>query len=983
MFNNRVVIAQAETLRKIFLAKNKDYSDYAEVIKKYNGPFKALAAWLMARDFEKPQVDDIVGHLDPYIKKGRLKPDEIVVSPSYIQIKDSEAYEELDPFVNFIHGSYPVALIRSDKSNESTEKTPVLVGNGIKIFEVNNADDSRQLAHDTSWCIAYPGQNNMWTSYRSSSASTFFIVFDDNPPTSDQRKVAIDFNYRGVQLTDIKNFTGEKLSNNMDWDDYSKYLKSKGIDLEKTRTNPETGEDEIILKNKPLSEEEKFFMSYYQFATRGAELTVEDIKLWPKGLIQIKSQVTPQEYNRTEFRDSREKELFLANGYDRDLNKILELQLKGSGRVQKRFQLQKDQIVSIVDNRGFEYSVESEPKIMTLDDIIGGQAPTSQLNDSTLDSILNENNPITKITLKNGESKNYLTKFIGMGYELPDEIFEYVVGLPDAKDLLLQYVDSGIELPEIQIKKIKEVPSLFKTYARKQLIALSRNGIEYAHILRHLDPDDQKTRDMVLDTLLPKDVINIHSKKIHSILDDIKGVPEEWLKIPQLSIPIRRASSIETHKDTLERKVALCMGEIHPSWINCTVEEALIYLNDQETVSKFKDEAIAQKYLPAIFEPFFDINEYKNRLMKIPFDVRNDPAFNKYNALVKVGHSSSDISYNKTTHENLAYEEIAVRMIAGDIKVHYGVVGDKEFWLYFINNYQSFYNTIFKNIGYEITETIYRDAWGDIVDESLLDSENNEYEASESTVYDKDRQRASYIYEFERSLKIKPYLSVMETPEIWQALETNFPEQALEIIYSRVNRSEIISEYVSQSINSFSDIPDESSYIFEKDNPIIRKITQNGFDVDKFVEKYKFRAFYNIIQLDSWNPELVDSISDDDFLKILRLENGFGDHHILWLEQNRPKVLVKLFNETLSNLLFSYEQRQYIGKNVLPKLQQPEQIEEPAIEEPVIEEPAPTSEAEEMPEEPTTASIKLMVKIARILDLKKEYRLADKLTYMF
>ena len=223
----------------------------------------------------------------------------------------------------------------------------------------------------------------------------------------------------------------------------------------------------------------------------------------------------------------------------------------------------------------------------------------------------------------------------------------------------------------------------------------------------------------------------------------------------------------------------------------------------------------------------------------------------------------------------------------------------------------------------------------------------------------------------------------METPEIWQALETNFPEQALEIIYSRINRSEIISEYVSQSINSFSDIPDESSYIFEKDNPIIRKITQNGFDVDKFVEKYKFRAFYNIIQLDSWNPELVDSISDDDFLKILELENSFGDHHIRWLEQNSPEALVKLFYGPRNNLLFSYEQRQYIGKNVLPKLQQPEQIEEPVIEEPAIEDPAPTSEAEEMPEEPTTASIKLMVKIARILDLKKEYRLADKLTYMF
>jgi hypothetical protein len=266
MFNNRIVVAQVELLRQIFLAKGKDYAGYAELISKYDGPFKALASWLMARDFDQAQTDDIIGHLIPYIKKGRLKTDEINISPSAVKIKNSEAYAELIPFVDFIHGTYPTALARTKETNEATERTPVLIGEGIKIYEVNNPNDSRELASDTPWCIAYPGQNNMWTSYRSGGASSFFIVYDDNPPTPDQRKVAIDFNVGGVDLTDILNFTGKKLSNGMDWDEYSEYLESKGIDLKVKRTNPETNEEEKILQNKPLSDEEKFFLQYYNIS---------------------------------------------------------------------------------------------------------------------------------------------------------------------------------------------------------------------------------------------------------------------------------------------------------------------------------------------------------------------------------------------------------------------------------------------------------------------------------------------------------------------------------------------------------------------------------------------------------------------------------------------------------------------------------------------------------------------------------------------
>lgn len=227
MFNNRIVIAQVKLLKDIFLEKNKDYAGYAEIISTYDGPFKALASWLMARDFDKPQTDDIIGHLIPYIKKGRLKADEIIVSPKAVKIKNSEPFTELLTFVDFVHGRFPTALPTKKVENQTTERTPVISGQGIQIYEVNNPNDSRELAGDTSWCIAYQGQNNMWTSYRSGGASTFFIVFDENPPSEELRKVAIDFNVGGVDLTDINNHTGRTLTNGMDWDAYSNYLEKR------------------------------------------------------------------------------------------------------------------------------------------------------------------------------------------------------------------------------------------------------------------------------------------------------------------------------------------------------------------------------------------------------------------------------------------------------------------------------------------------------------------------------------------------------------------------------------------------------------------------------------------------------------------------------------------------------------------------------------------------------------------------------------
>jgi hypothetical protein len=155
MFNYRIVVAQAQTLKDIFSAKEKDYSEFRDLVQSYQGPYKLLSAWLFARDFQKPQVDDIVRHLDPYIRKGQLKPGEIIVSPSAVKIKNSEPFEEIVPFSDFIHAQFPVATKESKEPVKvQVEDVPVATGDGIKIYQINSADDGRRLVgKSTKFCI--------------------------------------------------------------------------------------------------------------------------------------------------------------------------------------------------------------------------------------------------------------------------------------------------------------------------------------------------------------------------------------------------------------------------------------------------------------------------------------------------------------------------------------------------------------------------------------------------------------------------------------------------------------------------------------------------------------------------------------------------------------------------------------------------------------------------------------------------------------
>ena len=972
MFNNRIVIAQAKLLKDIFLGKNKDYAAYAEIISTYDGPFKALASWLMARDFDKPQTDDIIGHLIPYIKKGRLKTDEIIVSPSAVKIKNSEPFQELTDFVNYIHGNFPTALPTKKVENQATERTPVISGQGIQIYEVNNPNDSRELAGDTPWCIAYPGQNNMWTSYRSGGASSFFIVFDENPPSPELRKVAVDFNVNGVDLTDINNTTGRILTNGMDWDEYSEYLEGKGIDIQAKRTNPKSGEEENILKNKPLTDEENFFLQYYNFYKSKKDLTVEQVQKWARGIVEFEPEsesgrryYEPAELFLEQFKLPNEKEESIKIIYRRPGR-----QRYGPMTV---LPIKREQLVSLkYKNSGASYALENTAQ--TFQEIFSGKP--GDLNQLQFGEH-GQTEPLTEVKLKIDDSKNFLTKFVGLGYILPNEVFDYVLDLPDGKDLLIQYVDTGITIPKEQIEKIKAIPALFKTYARKQLIALSRNAINDASILNDLDPDDEKIRNFVLDQLIPKDFKNALKGNQIQILSDIHSIPDKWLNIPQIGL----LRGKESANDPLSEKVAIAIG-IHSYFRNNpTVENALIYLHDIDAINSFKDEAIAQKYPAAIFEPFYDSETYQKRFNDIRAykdengqPISKDPRLNKYRAFYESEYLILGPPDVLLTDEEklLSYERVAIAQLCGDMMSGDRYKNDSNFYMYLLNNYEYLTNTLLQNLDYFHVDTTYYDEDDNEIDIDMVDT--NEVEVRENTVESFDRDRQKRLFESRLS---KMPENILQQPQILSALSSKVStKQIIQTLIRNSKNNKILQEYLADNyVNSFSDLDANGSYIFEQDNPIIRKITQNGFDVDSFLEIFWYRCLNLIRNLASWNPELVDSISDDGFIKLLEKQNSYSNEDLSYLVAKRPNLLLEFMKTHINR--FSWEQRQYI-KQLLTE--QPKQIEQ--TPEPATEITPEITEEKKDEEETTTASINLMVKVARRLDLKKKYRLADKLTYI-
>jgi len=895
MFNNRIVIAQKELFISIFNQFGKNYNDYKLVVNKYNSVFRPLAAWMLARDSDEFAINDIVSHLTEYINRKRLNPANIKVFKSVVVINDN-SFSDLNEFIDFVHGNFPVVKKQEEtQQQQETDRTPILTGDGIRVFKVEKAQDSRELAGDTSWCIAYAGPNNMWQSYRTNQAATFYIVWDENPPAPNQRKVALQYNKNNVQITDIPNRTGSNLSNGISFEfegktisgndipTYLYYLKSKGVNIDATTTNPETGQEEKVLQNKPLSEEEKLSTNlcnlYTQKYGRTLTATVEDIKNWATGKFVIKA---PSSFG------------------------FIKEESKGE------FQL-------------YEKGISYYSNIPISEDKIVEKTPLAE--GDSLKKLY------SSITLQSDDFKTYLSKFIGMGWILPNDIFEYLFETPGGEDYLVQYVNSGLLLPKEQIEKIQTKKQLFNSYVKQQLLAFSM-GHNEGEIIKFLDPNNPDDKKKVIDAV--------------SKGGEPKDLPKIWIEtVPQIGLVAADTRDDLDLTDPLAIKLAISKGmhKIYKRYPN--LENTRIYLHIPEAIEPLRAEAIANGYSEKILISPSNFETFTLRFRNMPEEFKDLPEFAVYkNAerLGKIGQSGLyrgvqgnllDFSNENDLQLVLMY---ALQTGGGDAVNH-----DKRFWDYFFNNIDKFQSGAFKRINLERR---------DLPDNF---NENEDDEEQYPFIEDPEHQK-NRIQEIVKRISYKFLLDPTIDENVRKYIGTG--KHYLTKLYYNKNFDKLV-----QYVNYWVDLPREIvGYLCDIKNPIFEKlINEIGFSTYFFSSM----GFYNlklITNFSLWYPDFKDQFKIDDLDILIRRQFNDGLHSLK--EENYIPVLTDIypnyFRQNVDNLKISEESKNYIRQKLSIS--------------------APVKEQEQLPEEPTIASVNLMVKIAQKLNLKKKYRLADKLT---
>jgi hypothetical protein len=152
----------------------------------------------------------------------------------------------------------------------------------------------------------------------------------------------------------------------------------------------------------------------------------------------------------------------------------------------------------------------------------------------------------------------------------------------------------------------------------------------------------------------------------------------------------------------------------------------------------------------------------------------------------------------------------------------------------------------------------------------------------------------------------------------------------------------------------------------------------------------------------SWYPEVLNKLSDQTFIKILQSSQQNLSPNMISIFANQKPHLFKeyiplmntspqfkqqnpeLFQNISREKLEEYRQFQIDRQEKYNRPYQPQaQNQQNLIEDDEDdEEDEYDDEDDEDDEEDVLASVKSMLKIAHKLDFKKEYRLADKLTYI-
>ena len=953
-----------------FLGKDDEFcKGLREKVKLYESRFQVFAAWLFARGIEP---EEYVLALQKYIDSRRLDPSKIKVSKNAIQINDDK-FEDALEFTEYIHANYPVLEVEKTQDNVvSDEDIPVVANedNSIQIFEINNANDGRRLVgNDTNWCIGYSGPNNMWQSYRDSHDASFFVVVDNNPPTPEQRKVAIDFTgHNQVLLTDIPNRTGRTLSNGMDWDAYSNYLKSKGVNLGATRENPETGEEEVILKNKPRTPEEIIQSAVF---SGPSFLKIAILKEWQSGLSTVDGSIFQQDFYEEYIKPN------VVKNYARSLVQFRNPDAK------------------YYTARWMSLGKNVDPEVVDLMmNSVGGIDILSKYVNTGMK--IEDQEIYAKIKSNKQLFSSYLRSRVNAAEQSPSNLTrQEFADLQELgrKDLFLAYINTG----RAWFSSIKNDPEIARLHLQAKLDKNQLFDYDEVEYIFFVDKnEDRMLKAIEQDNSITEERYNVikeNPKLLAAALykAPMYGVKPWWIKEARTTI---FTFNDENLTKTFAFKYGFSADEIKLAkqygLENAAKYSVLQHTADDETVKLFDPENPDDVYiisqLPTIelSEPFLYDERWSNSsVLSWARDTRY---------VEKITNISTTLDDRKTVNYEILPEN-PIQML-----------------LFFIVHSGQMPSTVFQDLNLENE------------DSEELRRVYLEFSSAINTLdfwHDFIKQLPKFIDN--RTADLSSYFMILRF----------IPEQFFEdeTILEFISKNNLLNKNKSYFLNKidFSRHPKLLDLLVEKSknnfSETLRSLGPHSKDayIEKFLQKNKQYIKYvenigNLSTRDRFNvvevylnlyPEDRDRlhITNPDIITYL-LYGKVGLNYQLWLLRNLPEAVAAYISNT-SNLkdfapevrasmkqmfpglaykIDFYEQNRYgtggyFDENTGEVVQGSRPYEPTSAEDlsadlqKMIQDPF-------APDDDRTASVNLMVKIAQKLDFKKKYRLADKLTYI-
>ena len=179
------------------------------------------------------------------------------------------------PWDNYIHWTQVIHGLQGEDAYKSTTKQQVTdldfqnekpietsTDGKIKVYKANSPQQCVILGKGKTFCISQPG-NRMWQRYRDIQTSTFYFVYDEDPPHDRLGIVVVDKQPHKFELTDKVNRTGNTIDpitgqETTNPQSYINYLKNKGINISLfeniEKSEAEIAEDEKLgRQNNDLS----------------------------------------------------------------------------------------------------------------------------------------------------------------------------------------------------------------------------------------------------------------------------------------------------------------------------------------------------------------------------------------------------------------------------------------------------------------------------------------------------------------------------------------------------------------------------------------------------------------------------------------------------------------------------------------------------------------------------------------------------------